>query len=210
MQSSMEKEKPTLNDQYQRLIEARNFHYDNFNKWLRFFYVLIGAIFAAFCTLYTSGDVSIQIKLVVAIIGYIVSLACLLSAKGYYYWEYKWIMQIHRFEKEVLKYDHDDMQVYSAFYDKTKHNKPASLKDGANVSTTKVALAVTEFIIVVWGMMIVYLAAQWVTCNWGIAFYPCCLFFVALFVSIVVSYVLMVAGCMAFPSELEGIDEIKK
>ena len=31
--------------QYEKLIAARNYHYDNLNKWLMSFYVIIGALF---------------------------------------------------------------------------------------------------------------------------------------------------------------------
>ena len=30
--------------QYQRLIDARNFHYENFNKWSLYFYAIIAAL----------------------------------------------------------------------------------------------------------------------------------------------------------------------
>lgn len=34
---------------YEQLIKARNFHYENFNKWMTYFYVMIGALFLGVC-----------------------------------------------------------------------------------------------------------------------------------------------------------------
>ena len=87
-----------IDKQYQRLIEARNFHYENLNKWLSFFYVAMGAIFAGYCTISNKGE---NIGLEILIIGvlYLVSICAYLSCKGYCYWENNWIMLLHDFEK---------------------------------------------------------------------------------------------------------------
>ena len=41
---------------YDYLIKARNFHYDNYNKWMTYFYVAIGALFVGYYTLTTSSS----------------------------------------------------------------------------------------------------------------------------------------------------------
>ena len=197
----MEEEKknmPTVDDQYQRLIDARNFHYNNLNKWLMSFYAIIAALFVAFYKLYP-GDIVI----VIASLGYIVSLGALLSGKGYYYWEYKWIERLYRFEKLVLKYNHDDKQVYSALSNKKKHDNPYCPTDGANISTTQIALFVTSCITVAWGFIIVMYG------FFGMQFDVVSVL-ISSGASIVASYVFMLIGAACFPSHLGGLDELEK
>ena len=185
------KHMPTVNDQYQRLIEARNFHYDNFNKWLMSFYVIIGALFIAFYS------VKNDYQVIVAIMGYVVSLAAWLSGKGYFYWENKWIEKIHHFEKNILKYT-DDMQVYSYLVDQHKHDEPYNPIKGANVSTTKVTLFMTALITVAWGFLIMMLLLK------DSASYR---ELIAITTSLVVSYALMFFGTRILPS-VEKKDEL--
>ena len=83
--------------QYERLIKARNFHYENFNKWSLYFYAIIAALFVGY---YNVKD-SVVLSMVIAVVGYVVSICCHLSGKGYYYWENNWIKLIMHYEKQV-------------------------------------------------------------------------------------------------------------
>ena len=134
--------------QYDRLIKARNYHYDNLNKWLMTFYAIIGALFIAFYKLYPHG-----IAILIAILGYVISIGTLFSIKGYFYWEVNWIMLVHHFEK--VNYKKKDDRVYSVFAN-IKTNNSLCPTDGSNISTTKVALAITAFIAIIWGMISFY------------------------------------------------------
>ena len=197
------KNMPTVDEQYQRLIAARNFHYDNLNKWLMSFYAIIGALFVAFYKLYSEHP-NDDFVIVIALTGYVASVACYLSIKGYYYWEYKWIEKIHRFEKDVLHYDHDDMQVYSALVNHKKHDSPFNPIDGACVSTTQVALVITFIVICAWG---VYLAIRIVPMD-CLGMYPKLRLVLQGLVAIVVSYGLSVAGAFGLRSKIEEMDEL--
>lgn len=189
---------PTLEDQYQRLIDARNYHYDNLNKWLITFYAIIGALFLAFYTLY-SNDAIIEVELIVAIVGYIVSISALLSIKGYFYWEYNWIEKLYRFEKNVLRLKGDE-QVYSSLINKEKYDFPCCPIKSANVSTTKVALFVTFGVAVAWGFIIGMLGFD--------LEYKLVYILMTIGISILVSYILMIFGSWALHSELYGLDEL--
>lgn len=134
--------------QYDRLIKARNYHYDNLNKWLMTFYAIIGALFIAFYKLYPHG-----IAVLIAILGYGISIGTLFSIKGYFYWEVNWIMLVHHFEK--VNYKKKDDRVYSVFANIDANNSSCPT-EGANISTTKVALAITTFIAIIWGMISFY------------------------------------------------------
>lgn len=189
---------PTVNDQYQRLINARNFHYENLNKWLITFYAIIGALFLAFYTLY-SKDAKMEVEMVVAIVGYIVSIAALLSIKGYFYWEYNWIEKLYRFEKIVMSLKGDE-QIYSSIINKEKHDIPCCPIDSANVSTTKVALFVTFGVAVAWGFIIGMLCFKM---NFSVG-----TILISLGVAILTTFSLMFIGAWRFNSELGGLDEL--
>lgn len=153
----------TVDDQYQRLIDARNFHYNNLNKWLMAFYVIIGALLVAFYNLYP-----LNIAILIAILGYVISIGAFLSIKGYFYWEVNWIMLIHHFEKVHFK--NRDERVYSVFANKETNNSLNPIK-GANVSTTKVALVMTTLIIVVWGVIVFYMGINYLP-KYGVEIPP--------------------------------------
>ena len=193
-----------IQKQYDRLIVARNFHYENLNKWLITFYAIIGALFLALYTLHTSEHLHRHMELCVAIVGYVVSLGALLSIKGYYYWEYHWIERLYRFERQVYHYDHDEMQVYSAFADKVKHDNPKRLIDSANVSTTKVSLFITLFVTVLWGMMIIYFSNNlWVQLG------RCFIIPIATGISFGLTWLLMWGGSKWLNSDIEHMDDLK-
>lgn len=152
--------------QYERLIEARNFHYENLNKWLTFFYVAVGAVFAGYCTLSANSPCSPMLE-VILIVGYLISLAGYLSCKGYYYWEKNWIMLVQYYENTYLKDSKagkvkEDKELlfrnrtYSVFANVKDLDKPWGIRTSANVSTTKVALVLTFIITSVFGTILLY------------------------------------------------------
>lgn len=196
-----------MQKQYQRLIDARNFHYDNLNKWLRTFYVIIGTLFAAFYTLTNTTETNVYVVLVIGILGYLVSVGAVLSIKGYYYWETNWIMLVHHFEKVYFANEPDDMRVYSVFANQKVNSDIESIRQGANISTSKVALAITCFITWLWGSIVVCHCINLIpVCeNNDIS---CCMVLYAGIVSLVLTYLLVLAGGCLFPSDLENVDDL--
>ena len=143
--------------QYQRLIEARNFHSENFNKWSLYFYAIIAALFIGF---YSIKDNTI-LSCVIAFVGYVVSICCYLSGKGYYYWEISWIRLLHNYEREVLKEtkDHEELRIYSRFCDIKKSSFPMTIWKGANISSSKLSLWMSFTIAFSWGFLLMKSAA---------------------------------------------------
>lgn len=190
-----------IQKQYDRLIKARNFHYENLNKWLMTFYVILGAMFMAFYTIK-----GIEYQVIVAVLGYIVSIAALLSGKGYYYWETNWIMLVHNFERRHIEPKED--RVYSVFANMSANNSIGCPTKGANISTSKVALAITAFISWLWGAIMIYFILKWVSC-------PCleeCICLKALLAGLV-SYPLTKGlvwiGGKVFPSDMKPLDDLE-
>ena len=203
-------EQEILKIQYEKLIKARNFHYEHFNKWLMSFYVIIGALFVALYKIHTEPPIHVHMELCVAIVGYIVSVATLLSGKGYYYWETNWILLVHKFEKTYLKEENDifKSRVYSVMADKNANNSICNPIMGANISTSKVALAITWFITVLWGMIAIYFVIKmlYVDCLHSM----CCRVIVSVLASIVSTQILLYIGGILFPSDLHNLDELKQ
>lgn len=192
--------------QYERLIKARNFHYENLNKWLTFFYVAIGAIFAGFCTIYKEGSPNPKLVILVMAVLYLVSICAYLSCKGYYYWENHWIVLLHDFERKYFA-GKEDLRVYSVFADKEKLHNLGNPVKGANVSTTKVSLFLTLAIAIISGAILIYCITKAIGCVC-----PMCKMY-AIFVSFIESGVLTaiiaLTGMCLLKSNLKNLDDLK-
>ena len=160
--------------QYQRLIKARNFHYENFNKWSLYFYAIIAALFVGYYSLETKDvNVAESIKWCILVLGYVVSMCCYLSAKGYYYWEMNWIKLIMHYEKQVWPLK-KEKSVYSVFANEKDLNHYWNLVGGANISSSKLSLVVSFAITYAWAAMITMkLLKECTKC-------PCCVVLVLL------------------------------
>lgn len=192
--------------QYEALITARNFHYNNLNKWLMTFYVIIGALFVALWTLHKSEVSHRHMELCVAVVGYVVSIAAWLSGKGYYYWETNWIMLIHHFEQVNCACNDD--KVYSVFANTSANKSLCCPVSGANVSTSKVALAITTFITILWGMISIYLGINLLP-EIGVEIpSPVFNILLALLISFVLSFGLMALGGKQLKSDFENIADM--
>lgn len=144
----------TEKDRYEYLIRARNFHYDNFNKWTTYFYIAIGALFVGYCTLLNSeNEASLPIKMVL-ILGYFTSLLWYWSSKGYYYWNINFITLVNDCEEKDLGLKKDE-RVYFTFANKNTQNNYFKPTSGANISTSKIAILFAFVVAIFWGILIV-------------------------------------------------------
>lgn len=163
----------THEDRYKILIEARNFHYNNFSKWLTYFYVAIGAIFIGYCTLLSSEreikDIE-TLEIMILILGYIVSIFWYLSAKGYYHWNINFISLVNHYEQNLLKYPNEH-RVYFVHANKNRENNYWCPASGANISTSKIAILFAFIISLFWGILLAKTLfweslSECVSCNW--------------------------------------------
>lgn len=195
----MTEQEEIMQKQYDRLIAARNYHYDNLNKWLMSFYVIIGALFVAFYKLYPK-----DIAIVIAILGYLVSLAALLSGKGYSYWETNWILLLQGLERKVIIRQNE--RVYSVMADKEANNDAMNPISGANVSTTKVALLITSIITVSWGVIAICMGIDMLGWLERMLFVK---IGIGLVISAIVSWLLMWAGSKRLHSDIDNLGDLK-
>ncbi|MDR6300822.1 RipA family octameric membrane protein [Mesonia maritima] len=144
--------KLTPKERYEFLINARNFHYDNFNKWMTYFYVAIGALFVGYYTISSTEDLRNE-KIILIVLGYITSLFWYWSSKGYYFWNINFITLVNDCETNTLKLK-KKKRVYSVFANKKTQNNYINPISGANISTSKIAILFSFIITVVWGILL--------------------------------------------------------
>lgn len=136
-------DKITLKERYELLIKARNFHYENFNKWMSYFYVMIASVIIAFSYIISKNfeyDKHYQTELIIlGCVGFVISLLWHWANKGYYYWNINFITLVNYYEKELLKFD-DDKRVYFMFANKDNQNRYFNPLGGANISTSKISI----------------------------------------------------------------------
>lgn len=150
-----------LKSRYELIIKARNFHYENFNKWMTYFYLMISALVIGLCNILSKQDVDIfdkqkNIVLVISFLGFIVSLAWHWSNKGYYYWNINFISLVNHYEKNLLKFNEQE-RIYFVFANKEKQNNYTNPLSGANISTSKISILLSYIITLFWSSLITFI-----------------------------------------------------
>ncbi len=150
-----------LKSRYELIIKARNFHYENFNKWMTYFYLMISALVLGLCNILSKQDVDIfdkqrNIVLVISFLGFIVSLAWHWSNKGYYYWNINFISLVNHYEKNLLKFNENE-RIYFVFANKEKQNNYTNPLSGANISTSKISILLSYIITLFWSSLITFI-----------------------------------------------------
>jgi hypothetical protein len=140
-----------IKEAYKIAISARNFHFNNFSKWMTYYYLAVAAIFVAF---YSTNSDTTDFKIGLPLLGFFVSILWHLSCKGYYFWIKNWTFQISRFEDDM----EDEQKVYSVFSEhvKEKENKLFSPIQSANISTSKLTLILSLFVCFIWSYLSIY------------------------------------------------------
>lgn len=199
---------PSLSERFELLINARNFHYENYSKWMTYFYVAISALFIAFFTIASKPVAEVQDKqlfeFALLSLGYLVSLLWFWSSKGYYYWNINFISLVNYYETEVFKWAKEE-RIYKVFYDKTLQNHYGSPIGGANISTSKIAILFAYIISNFWGFMLFYKS---------LSAYCCCQAIVIV-ASLLLSIFVILISSLIIPkyilySKIDEFPELKK
>lgn len=144
-------------EKYQLLVTARNFHYENFNKWLTYFYVANAAIFVGYIEIISTDPSKVQFDqdtttFGILLFGTLAGLLLFWSSKGYYYWNINFIMMVNHYEKSVLEWE-PEKRIYASMANKGIQNNYLSPLSGANYSTSKIAIFFAFCIAVAWGAL---------------------------------------------------------
>ena len=174
--SSEEEKKLSL---FQKAIEARNFHYENFTKWQTFFYVAVGSVLVAYCALLTgrqdiaaeNTEIYCVLLKLLPIIGYVFSLIWLCSSRGYTLWWNSYMSLVKHFEqKHILKKkDEDESDMTLAVFnvaDKQSFSRESyvDLTSGANFSTSRLSNAMALVSTLAWSWVCV--SVLWEMGHW--------------------------------------------
>jgi hypothetical protein len=155
----------TPQKRYKYLIEARNYHYAQFNIWMAFFLAIIGALFMTYGNLSSAEDKDLFAeKILVSVFGYMVSLLFHLSSKGYYYWITNWIKLIMDCENKFAS-SFDFYRVYSCFANKKANNNYCSPIKGANISTSKIVCFLSYLFTFAFGILFLHNLEQSTLCT---------------------------------------------
>ena len=173
----------TPKERYDYLINARNFHYDNFNKWMTYFYVAIGVLFVGYYTISTEDNMDIE-KISLLILGYITSLFWYWSSKGYYFWNINFITLVNDCEKNTLKIKKKNKRVYSVFANKKTQNNYLNPISGANISTSKIAILFAFIVSVVWSILLIQKLNEYHYANLNF----CLILLISIFSTLMLSY----------------------
>ena len=80
---------------YEKAVEGRNLHYQQYSTWMNYYAMFTGAFFIGFYTLRDNPLLS----LIIAVLGYITSICWYYSLSGYYAWMVSWIELAHKYER---------------------------------------------------------------------------------------------------------------
>jgi len=158
----MANEPITAKERYKYLVNARNYHYSQFNIWMAFFIAIIGALLVAYSNLPKAADNLFAEKLVLAF-GYVVSMLFHLSSKGYYYWITNWITLIREHEEKFMPDDLD--RVYSCFANEKENNNYLCPTSGANISTSKIVCFLSYLFTFAFGILLLHKLELFTLCD---------------------------------------------
>lgn len=142
---------------YELRIAARNYNYDNYNKWMNYFVLLIGAIFVAYTSNRVVGSSKSEtidpLRVILGILGYLFSVLWYLSNKGFYYWLKSYMSLVHKMEEEMYGANSDRLRklaVYTVFSGKSSGNEQRSPLSSSNISSSKIAILMAYLVAVAW------------------------------------------------------------
>ena len=159
-----EKKEITQFQKYELMIKARNFHYENYNKWMSYFYIMIAALFVAYYNVEnktvdnSSIDLINRIKvytLGISSLGVILSFLWYLANKGYYYWNINFITLVNHYEKNILNFSEEE-RIYFVSANKKSEDIPYSPLRGANFSTSRISIFISYVFTYVWCLILNY------------------------------------------------------
>ena len=155
-------EREDFKESYERAIKAREYHYSNFNYWINFYAIVIGALFVGY---YNVDDYIL--KMIIAAIGVVASFAWLQSFRGYYHWIKQWIEVVQFHEGQYIsalcdendsiqkEKDADNLRVYSLYYE-SDSEKACCLLQSKNISTQKMTLRLILCLLLAWIGLLFY------------------------------------------------------
>lgn len=136
---------------YEKAIEGRNLHYQNYNSWVNLYSFFTGAIFIAYYTILEKTNSSNFIEILLQFFGLITSICWFSSVRGYYHWIISWIGVVHDYEKKLEKLSKKENKyfVYAVLKDIKKEFWHK------NLSTQRITVIFVFCVIIAWILLLV-------------------------------------------------------
>lgn len=133
---------------YEKAIEGRNFHYQNYNTWVNYYSIFNGALFVGYYSL-KDGDL---LKIIIVLLGFVTAICWHLTVKGHYNWMISWINIVHEYENKLseLSDNEENYYVYNVY------TRPKKDFYNKNLSTQKMTSIFTFVVCISWGILLTY------------------------------------------------------
>lgn len=133
---------------YEKAIEGRNFHYQNYNTWVNYYSIFNGALFIGYYSL-KDGDL---LKTIIVLLGFVTAICWHLTVKGHYNWMISWINIVHEYENKLseLSDNEENYYVYNVY------TRPKKDFYNKNLSTQKMTSIFTFVVCISWGILLTY------------------------------------------------------
>lgn len=133
---------------YEKAIEGRNFHYQNYNTWVNYYSIFNGALFVGYYSL-KDGDL---LKTIIVLLGFVTAICWHLTVKGHYNWMISWINIVHEYENKLseLSDNEENYYVYNVY------TRPKKDFYNENLSTQKMTSIFTFVVCISWGILLTY------------------------------------------------------
>ncbi|MBQ8669031.1 hypothetical protein IJ472_04575 [bacterium] len=133
---------------YEKAIEGRNFHYQNYNTWVNYYSIFNGALFVGYYSL-KDGDL---LKTIIVLLGFVTAICWHLTVKGHYNWMISWINIVHEYENKLseLSDNEENYYVYNVY------TRPKKDFYNKNLSTQKMTSIFTFVVCISWGILLTY------------------------------------------------------
>lgn len=153
---------------YEKAIEGRNSHYNNYNTWANYYAIFNGALFVGYYNVIkepTSKEL-IWLSLIIVFVGLFTSICWHQTVKGHYHWMLSWIKIVQKYEEELAKIAKKDnlkqWRVYSVYINNGENPFQK------NISSQKLTSRFTLFVEIAWSFLAIYTTYQAVSC------FECC------------------------------------
>ena len=150
-ENKMDDEFTRLMGYYEKAIEGRNFHYQNYNTWVNYFSIFTGALFVAYYTIMEKNNCNF-FSFIVLILGIVTSICWNKSIKGHYHWMLSWIKVVQDYEKKLAKLSNKNKQLSYYVYSVYK-GEPCDFFQ-KNISTQRLMVKFTFIVIVAWILLL--------------------------------------------------------
>lgn len=139
---------------YEKAIEGRNFHYNNYNTWANYYAIFNGALFVGYYSIIK--ECLNWLSFLIVIIGLVTSICWHLTVMGHYHWMISWIKIVQNYENELALIVKDKgltpWRVYSVYLNNTENSFQK------NISSQKLTSRFTFLIEIAWSVLAIYTA----------------------------------------------------